>query len=368
MLANDVRFLVHSLGGVTATQMRRTKFSYLGEKRIGAESARISIRFPGSDIVPVASAKNIPKWNSNAGTLLGRAITGVTHIGTRPCQCIRVDAHDSLYVTDGFIVTHNTALAMQIAAAAGDSGVPVLVISLEMARRQLEQRRLADEAAVDLRSILTGDVTADEIKRLTRVAAGRFEDRSIFIDDPGSMNIVDVRVRARKFAADQSIPRKGLIPGLIIIDYLQLVKPTPKQRFGNREGEVADVSHGLKALSKEVGMPVLVLAQMNRDVEKRPDKKPQMSDLRESGAIEADADAILFLHRDDVYRAEDDANRDGMADVFIRKNRNGPSPLDVRMRFAGAYTRFESVSKRDDGPPTDRREPRERIPGEDDDT
>jgi replicative DNA helicase len=227
-----------------------------------------------------------------------------------------------------------TAFALNIAEhVAVDMGLPVALFSLEMPGAQLAMRMLSSIGRLDQLRVRTGRLNDEEWQRLT-YALGRLNDAPIHIDETGGINAVDLRARARR------LYRQCGKLGLIVVDYLQLMSST---RDGeNRATEIAEISRSIKSLAKELHVPVVALSQLNRELEKRNDKRPVMSDLRESGAIEQDADLILFLYRDEVYNT--DSPDKGSAEVIIGKHRNGPTGK-VQLTFLGEYTRFQNYAK-----------------------
>jgi replicative DNA helicase len=164
------------------------------------------------------------------------------------------------------------------------------------------------------------------------------------VDDTPALSLRELRAKARRFRTDRELFKDKPF-GLIVVDYLQLMRGSPQNRSGNREQEISEISRGLKALAKELHCPVLALSQLNRSLESRQDKRPMLSDLRESGAIEQDADLILFIYRDEVYN--DSTEKQGLAEVILGKNRHGPTAT-VELKFIGKYTRFENLARRDD--------------------
>lgn len=209
-----------------------------------------------------------------------------------------------------------TALALAIAGhAAIKSDVPTLVFELEMKNRGLVQRMLASEARVDGQALRRPKrISADEWTRLAS-AAGKLDSRKLFVTDRADVTVLDIRSRARACKA-----KHGL--GLIVVDYVQLIRPV--QRLQNREREVAEISIGLKGLGKELNVPVVALAQLSRGVEAREQKRPRLSDLRESGALEQDSDVVLFVHREGYYDAKKPSD---VAEIIIGKQRNGPTGI-----------------------------------------
>lgn len=229
-----------------------------------------------------------------------------------------------------------TALALNMAQyAAVQAKVPVAVFSLEMSKEQLVMRMLCAEGRIDSHRMRGGFLKDTDWPKLAR-AAGRLAEAPVFIDDSGSLSILEMRAKARRLQAD-----KGL--GLIVVDYLQLMRGRSSSE--GREREISEISRGLKALAKELAVPVVALSQLNRSLEQRQDKRPMLSDLRESGAIEQDADVICFVYRDEYYHPDSEAK--GTAELIVGKQRNGPTGT-VQLRFFNEYTRFENAAP----PPT----------------
>lgn len=225
---------------------------------------------------------------------------------------------------------------------------PVLFFSLEMSAGQLIERILCSEARVDASKLRGGRLVEDEFARLVR-AADRVYKAPLFIDDSAAPTILEIRARARRFRQDRNIfappasadqKRKPL--GLIVVDYLQLCRGG-RGRYDIREQEISEISRGLKAIAKELEIPVLALSQLNRGVDSRADHRPQLSDLRESGAIEQDADVIMFIYREERYVTDEEKRKqvEGQAEVILGKQRNGPTGT-VHLTFVGKHTRFEN--------------------------
>ena len=226
-----------------------------------------------------------------------------------------------------------TSLAMNIVESAVlDSKLPVAVFSMEMPGQQLAMRMLSSLGRINAHRVRTGKLTGEDWPRLTS-AVGLLNEVPLFIDDTAALTPLELRSRARRLAREHSEL------GLIVVDYLQLMQSSESSE--NRAIEVANITRSLKILAKELNVPVVVLSQLNRGLEQRPNKRPIMSDLRESGAIEQDADVILFIYRDEVYN-EDSAER-GTAEVIVGKQRNGPTGT-VRLTFLGEFTRFENYA------------------------
>jgi replicative DNA helicase len=230
-----------------------------------------------------------------------------------------------------------------------EPGHGVAFFSLEMPREQLASRLLACEARVDVSRIRSGDLRREDWNKLTEAAA-RLSRLPIWLDDTPALTILDLRAKVRRIQADlkrgsaDAPAQRGL--GLVVVDYLQLMQG--RRDAGSREQEISELSRGLKQLAKELEVPVLALSQLNRSVETRTtkDKRPQLSDLRESGAIEQDADTIMFIYRDDYYFK--DSPDKGIAEVIISKQRNGPTG-SIKTKFTAEYTRFDNLAREDYG-------------------
>jgi replicative DNA helicase len=240
--------------------------------------------------------------------------------GLQPADLVIVAARPSM---------GKTAFVLNIAQyAALHTNTPVAVFSLEMSKEQLVMRMLCAEARVDNAKVRTGYLGERDFPRLA-MAAGRLSDAPIYIDDTPGQNVLEMRAKARRLKREANI-------GLLIIDYLQLMRGFAQE---NRTQELSEISRGLKSLAKELDIPVIALSQLNRQVELRADKRPIMSDIRESGSIEQDADVIMFIYRDEVYKP--DTQDEGIAEIIIGKQRNGPTGI-VRLTFRREYTRFEN--------------------------
>jgi len=220
-----------------------------------------------------------------------------------------------------------TALALNMALSAWHAGHAVGVFSLEMSAEQLVLRMLSSESGIPHQKIRNALVSSEEWMALTNTAA-RLAEAKVFIDDSASINIMELRAKARKLKAQENV-------GLIVVDYLQLINS--HQRHENRTQEISAISRALKALAKELDIPVLALSQLSRSLETRMDKRPMLSDLRESGAIEQDGDVIFFVYRDIVYNP--DTEHPDLAEIIIGKQRNGPVG-SFHVRFAGEITKF----------------------------
>lgn len=245
-----------------------------------------------------------------------------------------------------------TAFALNMAEnAAVDVGCRVAIFSLEMSKEQLVQRMLCSRAEVDASKLRGGFLSESDWPKLTR-AAGILSEAPIFIDDSPALNALEVRAKARRLQREHGLD-------LIVVDYLQLMRGVG--RIESREREISEISRALKALAKELHVPVIALSQLNRGVEARQDKRPQLSDLRESGAIEQDADVIAFIYRDEMYNKESpDA---GKAEIIIGKQRNGPTGR-VMLAFRGSITRFDDLAHGPDDyvAPQSMPQPEEELP------
>ena len=231
-----------------------------------------------------------------------------------------------------------TAFALNIAQyAALESQTPVAIFSLEMSKEQLAFRMLASEAKVDSQRMRKGFLGETDWPKLT-TAAGRLSEAPLFIDDTPAITVLEMKAKSRRLKADTGL-------GLIIVDYIQLMRAGSNTT--SREQEISEISRSLKALAKELRVPVIALSQLNRRVEERTNRRPQMADLRESGAIEQDADVIAFIYRDEVYNKSEDNPDKGTAEIIISKQRNGPTGT-VKLAFLDKFTTFENLTRPDE--------------------
>jgi len=231
-----------------------------------------------------------------------------------------------------------TALALNIARnVAVTEEIPVAIFSFEMSKESLCLRLLSMESRVDSSRLREGFISQDDWMKFAE-AAGVLSELPVFIDDSSDITILDIRAKARRMKMKEDI-------GLIIVDYLQLMESrgVGDKRAERRDLEIAEISRGLKALAKELNLPVIALSQLNRGLEQRSDKRPMLSDLRESGSLEQDADLVVFIYRDEMYdRNENNPNR-GIAEIIVAKHRNGPTGY-ANLTFLDAYTRFENMA------------------------
>mgnify|MGYP004554398287 CR=1 FL=1 len=230
-----------------------------------------------------------------------------------------------------------SAFALNIATnAAVRANVPVVMFSLEMSKEQLVNRILCSEAMVDSNKVRTGKLEEEDWTKLAG-SIGPLSEAEIYIDDTPGITVTEIRAKCRKLKLEKNI-------GMVVIDYLQLVQGS-NRRNGSREQEISEISRSLKILAKELDVPVIALSQLSRAVEQRPDHRPMLSDLRESGAIEQDADIVMFLYRDDYYNK--DSEKQNIAEVIIAKHRGG-SLGTVELLWLGSYTKFVDLEKRFD--------------------
>jgi replicative DNA helicase len=262
-----------------------------------------------------------------------RYVVEVRPVLSRPVRCVQVDSVDHLYLAGRSMVpTHNSALALDFARSATiKHNLPTVLFSLEMGRNEITMRLLAAEAKVPMNLMRTGQLSDDDWGRLAK-RIGEVTDAPLFIDDSPNMSLMEIRAKCRRLKQRHDLR-------LVIIDYLQLMS-SPK-RVENRQQEVSEMSRSLKLLAKELEVPVVALSQLNRGPEQRQDKKPMLSDLRESGSIEQDSDVVILLHREDAYQRE--SPRAGEADLIVAKHRNGPTAT-VTVAFQGHYSRFVDMA------------------------
>jgi replicative DNA helicase len=284
--------------------------------------------FPIKDIIK-ASFKTIEKLYEKK-----QLITGVPTGFTKLDELTSGLQASDLIIVAGRPSMGKTALALNIAQhAAIEGGIPSAIYSLEMSKEQLALRMLCSNAKVDAHRLRGGFLSEADWPNLTR-AAGHLSEAPIFIDDTPGLTVLEMRAKSRRLKAEHNL-------GLVVVDYLQLMRGRADSE--TREQEISDISRSLKALAKELTLPVIALSQLNRKVEDRGDKRPQLADLRESGAIEQDADVIIFLYRDEVYNRSEDNPHKGKAEIIIGKQRNGPTDK-FELAFLDKYTCFENLS------------------------
>ena len=261
-------------------------------------------------------------------------VTGVTTGFSKLDALTSGFQNSDLIIVAGRPAMGKTALALNMARnAAIEGGVPVAIFSLEMSKEQLSLRMLCAEARVDSSRIRSGFLNKEDWNRITD-AAGRLTEAPLFIDDSPDISTTSIRTKSMRMKLD-----KGL--GMIIIDYLQLMRGNAN--IERRDLEISDISRSLKMLAKELNVPVIALSQLNRKLEERSDKRPQLSDLRESGALEQDADLVAFIYRDEVYNRDENNPHRGTAEIILSKQRNGPTGV-APLAFLKTYTRFENLA------------------------
>jgi len=331
-LADDVRELIVSLGYRCAQWRRRVS----GNR--AAASAAYCLTFTATDDVFRLTHKRVlhrqRRPASDPRGIQQRMIVDVQKVPSVPVRCVQVDAADSLYLASRSMVpTHNSALALDIARAASvKAGLTTVLFSLEMSRNEITMRLLSAEARVPLHAMRTGQLGEDDWTRLAR-RMSEVVDAPLFIDDSPNMSMMEIRSKCRRLKQRNELK-------LVIVDYLQLM--SSPRRVENRQQEVSELSRSLKLLAKELNVPVVALAQLNRGPELRTDKRPLLADLRESGSIEQDSDLVILLHREDAYERE--SPRAGEADLIVAKHRNGPTAT-VTVAFQGHYSRFTDMAR-----------------------
>lgn len=259
------------------------------------------------------------------GTPTGFADLDYITAGLHPSDLVIVAARPAM---------GKSAFALNIATnAAVRANAGVAIFSLEMSKEQMTNRILCSEAMVDSNKVRTGKIEDDDWTKLAE-ASGALSQAQIFIDDTPGISVMEIRAKCRKLKLEKNI-------GLVVIDYIQLVQGSSKKN-SSREQEISEISRSLKILAKEIGVPVIALSQLSRSVEQRPDHRPMLSDLRESGAIEQDADIVMFLYRDDYYN--EDSEKKNIAEVILAKHRAG-STGTVELAWLGSYTKFANLDK-----------------------
>ncbi len=276
-------------------------------------------REPAAD----ASAIDAVTWKLNA----------VRPTESVPVRCIEVDNGAHLYLAgESMIPTHNSTWGLDVArSAAIKHKMATVLFSLEMSRTEITMRLLSAEASIQLQNMRKGTMRDEDWTRLARTMA-EVSDAPLFIDDSPNMSLMEIRAKCRRLKQQHNLR-------LVIIDYLQLM--SSGKRVESRQQEVSEFSRALKLLAKELEVPVIAISQLNRGSEQRTDKRPQMSDLRESGSIEQDADMVILLHRESMYERE--SPREGEADLIVAKHRNGPTDT-ITVAFQGHYSRFTNMA------------------------
>lgn len=362
-LAEDIQTLVRSLGGVCTIAEKAPTYTYKGERRAGRPAFVCNIQHADPSLFAGLERKRSRLIERRRQKRL--TFTSIEPTRVAQARCIAVTHPSRTYVTDDFIVTHNTALATNVAFNVARnyrweptpegrktvSGGVVAFYSLEMSAEQLAMRILADASGVSSDRLRKGEIDASDYGRI-RDAAAEIGESPLYIDATGGLSIAKLAARARRLKRMEH----GL--DLIIVDYLQLVTTGEGNSQKNRVQEVSEITGGLKALAKELSVPIIALSQLSRQVESREDKRPQLSDLRESGSIEQDADCVMFVYRESYYlsRAEpregseehlkwqEDMDRlRHQAEVIIGKQRHGPIGI-VKLSFDEDTTRFGNLA------------------------
>jgi replicative DNA helicase len=330
-LAEGARELIQSLG------YRCSMTTKLVKGRSPASSICYQLNFTTTDQVFKLSRKQAvhkERLKHDPQRTRWRYITDVRPAASVPVRCVQVDSADHLFLAGRHMVpTHNSTLALDLARAASiKHNLASVIFSLEMSRNEITMRLLSAEARVSLHSMRTGQMKDEDWTRLAR-RMSEVAHAPLFIDDSPNMSMMEIRAKCRRLKQQHDLR-------LVIIDYLQLM--TSPKRVENRQQEVSELSRSLKLLAKELNVPVIAVAQLNRGPEQRTDKRPMLSDLRESGSIEQDSDVVILLHREDAYEPE--SPRAGEADFIVAKHRNGPTTT-VTVAFQGHYSRFVDMAR-----------------------
>ncbi|MDQ1627842.1 MAG: replicative helicase [Actinomycetota bacterium] len=330
-LARAIRELVVSLGHTCRLRTVR------GRRGDTGAAASFVLTFAADEDVFRVEHKRLTHKERRAGdgvTTGARYVVAVRRVPSVPVRCVEVHNDDHLYVAGATMIpTHNSTLGLDIArSAAIKSNMTTCLFSLEMSRNEITMRLLSAEARVPLHHMRTGKLTDDDWTRLAR-RMGEVSNAPLFIDDSPNMSMMEIRAKCRRLKQRHDLK-------LVIIDYLQLMQSG--KRVESRQQEVSEFSRAIKLLAKELDVPVVAISQLNRGSEQRTDKKPQMSDLRESGSIEQDADMVVLLHREELYERE--SPRAGEADFIVAKHRNGPTAT-ITVAFQGHYSRFVDMAQ-----------------------
>ena len=328
-LTAGVARLVHSLSGYASSHPRLStpKYSYQGELREGRPSFIASMSLENMDRI-LQSPRLLKNFKRSRPA--SPVIKSVNYVGTDTAQCIKVSHPSGLFIMDGYVVTHNTALALNFMLRVATPGAHAGIFTLETSKEKLTRRFMSIIGRINGHRMNQGNLAPQEWVQFSRLR-DQVEGMPIWIDD-ADLNIAEMRARARR-------QRKAGQLDFLVVDYLQLVKPMKRGR--SREEDVAELSRGLKKLAKELEIPVLAVSALNRKFADRPNKRPMRSDLRESGAIEFDADKILFLYREEVDKPNL-ADVQGIAEVDVDKHKDGPTGR-VKLAFQKEFFRFEDL-------------------------
>jgi replicative DNA helicase len=329
-LARDVHELIVSLGYKCTWRTKRVA------GRSAASSTCFILTFSTTDDVFRLHRKQVlhkelrPHSTARTGR---RYVVDVRPVASVPVRCVQVDNDEQLYLAGrSMIPTHNSTLALDLCRSASiHHNMASVIFSLEMTRNEITMRLLSAEGKIPLNHMRNGNMSDDDWAKLAR-KMGEVSSAPLFIDDSPNMTMMEIRAKARRLKQRHDLR-------LIVIDYLQLMSSGKKVE--SRQLEVSEFSRQIKLLAKEIDVPIIALSQLNRGPEQRADKRPMMSDLRESGSIEQDADVVILLHREDAYEKE--STRPGEADLIVAKHRNGPT-RDVVVAFQGHYSRFVDMA------------------------
>ncbi|MCL3863257.1 replicative DNA helicase [Actinotalea sp. K2] len=329
-LALDVRELVHSLGYRTGWALKS-----VAGRSPERSTAYILIFTTDDEVFALERKKLVHKERRRPSTprLTSRFVTSVERVESVPVRCVEIDHGSHLYLAGRAMVpTHNSTIGLDIVRSASiKHGMTSVVFSLEMSRNEITMRMLSAEARVPLQNMRKGTMRDEDWQKLASTM-GKLSQAPLFIDDSPNMSLMEIRAKCRRLKQRHDLK-------LVVIDYLQLM--SSGKRVESRQQEVSEFSRALKLLAKELEVPVIAISQLNRGAEQRTDKRPQMSDLRESGSIEQDADIVILLHREDAYERE--SPRAGEADLIVAKHRNGPTDTIV-VAFQGHYARFVDMA------------------------
>jgi len=330
LLHRDVYELIVSLGYRCGVSRKRVR------GHTEESSTAFNLTFSSDDDVFALERKRLLHKDRRGRTFQrrnSRFITAVRPIDSVPVRCIEVDNKAHLYlVGESMVPTHNSTWGLDVArTAAIKHKMTTVLFSLEMSRTEITMRLLSAEASIQLQNMRKGTMRDEDWTRLARTMA-EVSDAPLFIDDSPNMSLMEIRAKCRRLKQQHNLR-------LVIIDYLQLM--SSGKRVESRQQEVSEFSRALKLLAKELEVPVIAISQLNRGSEQRTDKRPQMSDLRESGSIEQDADMVILLHRESMYERE--SPREGEADLIVAKHRNGPTDT-ITVAFQGHYSRFTNMA------------------------
>lgn len=336
-LAKDVVDLVRGLGGSVSVTTRESSYVKDGVTHGCKPSHRLRITFPTGNIVPVSSEKHLARWRPGPSRVSERFMVSVESVGTAICRCITVDAADRLYVTEQGIVTHNSALAGQVALATGNT----LFVSLEMPNGELGRRSVAARVGMSFIKALQRGPADQDVGAKMNAAFVEIKKSGVQVVDKPSLTLAQVAAYCRH--TNRELEKAGLGRlRAVVVDYLQLMTDPDVARRGNREAEIAAISRGLKALAKRMKITVMALSQLSREAEAKEGGRPQLKHLRESGAIEQDADKIIFPYRQNYYDKKDLGDVEPCEIIIAKDRQNGPGMVQVGWR--GSATVFEDLA------------------------